>query len=130
VVIIAFLQWLLRLFLAAFPREPLHNNEWAGNDMKTKIHLLWQLATILRSIHFSERSKVLWKFRTLTVFDRQSVHERRIFLRIWKSQMPFGDSTNCRRLGTEILRQHLGGRERKLIQVPLNSIEKVREESP
>jgi hypothetical protein len=51
----------------ALPRGILHNNERIGNDMRTKVYLLWQHAKIVGIHHFSEHSKVPPKFRTSTV---------------------------------------------------------------
>jgi hypothetical protein len=60
---------LLFSFLVALPRGILHNSEWIGNDMKTKIHFLWQHAKAMQNHHFSEHSKVILKSRTLTIVD-------------------------------------------------------------
>jgi hypothetical protein len=69
--------WLLQLFLwdvlfsflTALPPGILHKSEWVGEDMRSKIHLLWQHAKIVRIHRFSEYSKVSPKFRTLAVVD-------------------------------------------------------------
>jgi hypothetical protein len=44
--------------------------------------------------------------------------------------MHFEDSTHCRHRNDKMFRQYLSGRERKLFQVPSNSIRKVRIVSP
>jgi hypothetical protein len=64
-----FVKPLLFPFLVALPRGILHNSEWIGNDMKTKIHFLWQYAKTMQIHHFSEHSKVILKSRTLTIVD-------------------------------------------------------------
>jgi hypothetical protein len=49
------------------------DSEWIGNDMRTKIHLLWQHVGIVRIRYFSEDSKVPLKCGILTVFDCQVI---------------------------------------------------------
>jgi hypothetical protein len=42
--------------LSGTSTKSLCNSEWIGNDMRTKIYLLWQRTKIMRIHHFSEHS--------------------------------------------------------------------------
>jgi hypothetical protein len=74
--------------------------------------------------------KFLWNFVSWPFLIVSRLTRDRSSWELLESQMRFEDLTNCTHRDPEVLHQWLGGRERKLLQVPSNSIHHVREGLP
>jgi hypothetical protein len=84
IVTIALFIAIVIFILTGHPRLILYNSAWIRNDMKTKIHPLLQHGKSLWIHLFSERSKGLPKFQTITVLIVSQ------FMRELSSEKKFG----------------------------------------